>query len=62
MQYHTLPGTTTTIPVMTLESSSPLHRRMKDPVAEAVSKGKLPTLRDVKRSVKVRIYSTLCQG
>ncbi|KAF9032149.1 hypothetical protein BDZ89DRAFT_1158622 [Hymenopellis radicata] len=57
-KYHTLPGTTTTIPVMTLESSSPLQR-MKDPVAEAVSKGKLPTLRDVKRSVKTLLKTLI---
>lgn len=27
----------------------------KDPVSEAIKKGKIPTLRDVKRSVKVRL-------
>jgi hypothetical protein len=32
-----------------------------DPVAEAAMKGKVPTLRDVKRSVKVLKISSACQ-
>ena len=31
-----------------------------DPVAEAIMGGKVPTLRDVKRSVKVRKISSAC--
>lgn len=41
---------------MTMDASgkgSAKQRKTKDPVAEAVSKGQVPTLRDVKRGVKV---------
>ncbi|KAK0463577.1 HORMA domain-containing protein [Desarmillaria tabescens] len=64
-QYHKLPGTDTTVPVMTLGDDTkrtPLrgfNTRKKDPVAEAVSKGKLPTLRDVKRSVKTLLKTLI---
>ncbi|KAK0211239.1 HORMA domain-containing protein [Desarmillaria ectypa] len=64
-QYHKLPGTDTTVPVMTLGDDAkrtPLrgfNARKKDPVAEAVSKGKLPTLRDVKRSVKTLLKTLI---
>ena len=40
---------------MSLNGSS---HRPKDPVAEAVHQGRLPTLREVKKSVKVRIDSS----
>ncbi|KAK0196564.1 HORMA domain-containing protein [Armillaria mellea] len=64
-QYHKLPGTDTTVPVMTLGDDTkrtPLrgfNAGKKDPVAEAVSKGKLPTLRDVKRSVKTLLKTLI---
>ena len=57
-QYHTLPGTDTVIPIMSFEegvrrtSTEPFV----DPVAEAVKRGKTPTLRDVKKSVKVHFF------
>ncbi|KAK0239552.1 HORMA domain-containing protein [Armillaria nabsnona] len=63
--YHKIPGTDTTVPVMTLGDDTkrtPLrgfNARKKDPVAEAVSKGKLPTLRDVKRSVKTLLKTLI---
>lgn len=54
-RYHKLPGSNTAIPIMTLgddlqRSRSGIH---DDPVAEATQKGLNPTLRDVKKSVKV---------
>lgn len=58
-QYHTLPGTDTVIPIMSFEegvrrtSTEPFV----DPVAEAIKRGKAPTLRDVKKSVKVLFFS-----
>ncbi|KIK61869.1 hypothetical protein GYMLUDRAFT_58517 [Collybiopsis luxurians FD-317 M1] len=54
-QYHTLPGTDTVIPVMSLGDDLErlsLHGNEKDPVVEAAKRGTAPTLKDVKRSVK----------
>ncbi|KAL9715344.1 hypothetical protein Ac2012v2_002008 [Leucoagaricus gongylophorus] len=58
-RYHRLPGTDSIVPIMTLGEdlprlSSDIH---DDPVTEATKKGLNPTLRDVKKSVKV---SKLC--
>jgi meiosis-specific protein len=59
MQYHTVPGTDLVIPLMTLgEEVTTVTRNsstqiLVDPVAEAVKRGKAPTLGDVKKSVKV---------
>jgi hypothetical protein len=59
-QYHTIPGTNTVVPIMSFgnhlqkaPSRGPKHLG-RDPIAEAAMKGRVPTLRDVKRSVKVR--------
>lgn len=56
-QYHTIPGTDTTIPIMTLGEQKKGGPR--DPVTEAGKKGQAPTLRDVKKSVKVCGHLTL---
>jgi hypothetical protein len=57
-QYHTIPGTDTVVPIMSLgdglqKMNLKGKNRRGDPVAEAAKKGKVPTLRDVKKSVKV---------
>lgn len=53
-QYHKIPGTNIAIPVMTLdEGVKNMSLNGRDPVVDAVKGGKPPTLRDVKRSVKV---------
>ena len=59
-QYHTLPGSDITIPVMSLGKgleklpTDPKSRDIEDPVAKAIRNGKAPTIRDVKMSLKVR--------
>ena len=58
MQYYEVPGSKETVPVMTLgeemdKLSLSSSRLARDPVAEATRKGKLPTLGEVKRSLKV---------
>ena len=58
-QYCEVPGTTEVVPVMTLGDemmnlSLSGSRQVQDPVAEATKKGKVPTLGEVKRSLKVR--------
>lgn len=60
-KYHTLPGTDTVIPIMSFEEGA---RRSStepfvDPVAEAVKRGKTPTLKDVKRSVKTLLKTLI---
>ncbi|KAJ7264961.1 HORMA domain-containing protein [Mycena haematopus] len=60
-QYHTIPGTDTVIPVMSLGDDldkMSLKDSAKDPVAQAAKKGKAPTVKDVKKSVKT-ILKTL---
>jgi hypothetical protein len=56
-QYFTIPGTDTTIPVMTLgedvKNRAANRDRRSDPVSKAIHAGRMPTLRDVKKSVKV---------
>ncbi|PAV23827.1 meiosis specific hop1 [Pyrrhoderma noxium] len=57
LSYHTIPGTTTTVPIMSLDdqlSGLSLTSKTKpyDPVAHATLQGKAPTLGDVKLSVK----------
>ncbi|KAJ4487607.1 HORMA domain-containing protein [Lentinula aciculospora] len=59
-QYHTIAGTDTVIPLMSL--SDDLRRmslRGKDPIAEAARRGATPTLRDVKRSVKTLLKTLI---
>ncbi|KAG2366049.1 HORMA domain-containing protein [Suillus spraguei] len=51
--YHKLPGSHTVIPIMTLgDQLSKMSLARPDPVSEALKKGKIPTLGEVKRSVK----------
>ncbi len=56
-QYYNIPGTDVTIPVMTLGEDlmnlSISGCKHADPVANATKKGKVPTLGEVKRSLKV---------
>ncbi|KAG2100211.1 HORMA domain-containing protein, partial [Suillus discolor] len=49
-QYHKLPGSHTAIPIMTLgDQLSKMSLARPDPVSDALKKGKLPTLGEVKR-------------
>ncbi|KAJ7286365.1 HORMA domain-containing protein [Mycena rebaudengoi] len=53
--YHKVPGTETVIPIMSLGDDldkMSLRDSTNDPVAQAARKGKPPTLKDVKKSVK----------
>lgn len=64
MQYYTVPGTKATIPVMTLGEDlmkMSLSGKKSDPVIDATKKGKIPTLGEVKRSLKVRDHSYPCR-
>ncbi|KXN92254.1 Meiosis-specific protein HOP1 [Leucoagaricus sp. SymC.cos] len=59
IQYHKLPGNGPTIPIMTFggsEKSTAVHH---DPVTEAAEKGRNPTLRDVKKSVKTLLKTLI---
>lgn len=56
LQYHTVPGTKAVIPIMTLGEDLmklSLSGKKSDPVAEATKDGRIPTLGEVKRSLKV---------
>lgn len=56
MKYYKVAGTDTVVPIMSLGnqlSKMSLHRVDGDPVVDALKRGKLPTLGDVKRSLKV---------
>ena len=60
LQYYEVPGTKETIPVMTLGDQMDklilsVSGQAQDPVAEATRVGKVPTLGEVKRSLKVRV-------
>ncbi|TBU35629.1 HORMA-domain-containing protein [Dichomitus squalens] len=62
--YYEVPGTKETIPVMTLgeemnKLSLSAPSRAQDPVAEAMRKGKVPTLGEVKRSLKALIKNLI---
>ncbi|KAG1727923.1 HORMA domain-containing protein [Suillus paluster] len=51
--YHKLPGSDSAIPIMTLgDEMSKMSLARSDPVSEALKKGQMPTLGEVKRSVK----------
>ncbi|KAF8136509.1 HORMA domain-containing protein [Boletus edulis] len=57
-QYHKVAGTDTVVPIMFLGdqlSKMSLHRMDGDPVVDALKRGSLPTLGDVKRSLKLMI-------
>ncbi|KAI0081208.1 HORMA-domain-containing protein [Panus rudis PR-1116 ss-1] len=60
--YHTIPGTTTTIPIMTLGDNlmkMSISGKNSDPVANATKSGKVPTLGEVKRSLKTLIKNLI---
>lgn len=57
-QYHTIPGTSTVIPIMSLDAdlaklSLTGAKKAPDPVSDAMKNGRMPTLGEVKRSIKV---------
>lgn len=58
-QYHKIPGTSTTVPIMSLgdqlSKMTLAYTGGRDPMAEALKHGKLPTLGEVKRSLKLMI-------
>lgn len=57
-KYHKPPGSHTAIPIMTLgDQLSKMSLARTDPVSEALKKGQMPTLGEVKRSVKVHSSS-----
>ncbi|KAF5373758.1 hypothetical protein D9758_000931 [Tetrapyrgos nigripes] len=51
-QYHPVAGTNETVPVMTLEDKLNKTSLRDNPIAQAAKNGKVPTLKDVKRSLK----------
>lgn len=58
MKYYKVAGTDIVVPIMSLGdqlSKMSLHRVDGDPVVDVLMRGKLPTLGDVKRSLKVYI-------
>ncbi|KAF9227764.1 hypothetical protein BS17DRAFT_693612 [Gyrodon lividus] len=62
-QYHTVPGTDTVVPIMSLGnqlSKLSLCRTGGDPMADALKRGELPTLGEVKRSLKT-LVTTISQ-
>ncbi|KAF9261437.1 DNA-binding protein [Marasmius fiardii PR-910] len=61
-RYHTIAGTNTTIPIMTLGddlNKMSLQDRSSDPLIASANKGKPPTLKDVKKSVKGLLKSLI---
>ncbi|KIK79348.1 hypothetical protein PAXRUDRAFT_36464 [Paxillus rubicundulus Ve08.2h10] len=61
-QYHRVPGTNTVVPIMSLGdqlSKMSLCRTGGDPMADALKQGKLPTLGEVKRSLKECLRSSI---
>ncbi|KAF9469301.1 HORMA domain-containing protein [Collybia nuda] len=64
-QYHKVPGTDTVVPIMSLGDGlrkmnlKGKNRLEDDPVAAAAKKGKAPTLRDVKKSVKTLLKTLI---
>ncbi|KAF9246385.1 HORMA domain-containing protein [Melanogaster broomeanus] len=62
-EYYAVPGTDTVVPIMTLGdqlSKMSLCRTGADPMADALKRGKLPTLGEVKRSLKT-LMTTISQ-
>ncbi|KAF8809119.1 hypothetical protein BYT27DRAFT_7095073 [Phlegmacium glaucopus] len=64
-QYHTLPGSDLSIPVMSLGedlenlSVDQKSKNIEDPVAKAIRSGKAPTVKDVKMSLKVLLKTLM---
>ncbi|KAI0092965.1 HORMA domain-containing protein [Irpex rosettiformis] len=63
-RYHTIPGTNVTVPVMSLGDdlmnlSISGRGKKSDPVSDATRKGKVPTLGEVKRSLKTLIKNLI---
>ncbi|KAE9398986.1 DNA-binding protein [Gymnopus androsaceus JB14] len=59
-QYHTIPGTDMIIPVMSLgDDLKRMSLQGNDPVVEAAKRGTVPTLKDVKRSVKTLLKTLI---
>lgn len=54
--YYTLPGTNSTIPVMTFGDG---RSRSMDPIVASAKQGRAPTVRDVKRSVKTLLKTLI---
>ncbi|KAK7040820.1 hypothetical protein VNI00_009416 [Paramarasmius palmivorus] len=57
--YHTIPGTDTTIPIMTLGENLNKMSLQEDPLLETAKQGKVPTLKDVKKSVKTLLKTLI---
>ncbi|KAG1827598.1 HORMA domain-containing protein [Suillus subaureus] len=58
--YHKLPGSCTAIPIMTLgDQLSKMSLARPDPISETLKKGQIPTLGEVKRSVKAMMKSLI---
>ncbi|KAJ7735275.1 HORMA domain-containing protein [Mycena maculata] len=60
--YHTIPGTDTVIPIMSLGDNldkMSLKESSKDPVVQAAKRGKPPTVKDVKKSVKTLLKTLI---
>ncbi|KAJ7578469.1 HORMA domain-containing protein [Mycena floridula] len=55
-QYYTIPGTDTTIPLVTMGED---QNTFNDPVVQSMCKGKPPTVKDVKRSVKTLLKTLI---
>ncbi|KAH7908764.1 HORMA domain-containing protein [Hygrophoropsis aurantiaca] len=62
-EYKKLPGTNVTVPIMSmgdqLSNMSLGSSRRRDPVADAMKQGKMPTLGEVKKSLKAMIRTLL---
>ncbi|KAL0563844.1 hypothetical protein V5O48_018218 [Marasmius crinis-equi] len=61
-RYHTIAGTNTTIPIMSLGddlNKLSLKDGMNDPLIDSAKKGKIPTLKDVKKSVKTLLKTLI---
>ncbi|KAJ7154281.1 HORMA domain-containing protein [Mycena filopes] len=60
--YHKLPGTDIVVPIMSLGDDldkMSLKESAKDPVVQAAKKGKAPTIKDVKKSVKTLLKTLI---
>ncbi|KAJ7633058.1 HORMA domain-containing protein [Roridomyces roridus] len=58
--YHKIPGTNTVVPIMSLgDDLDKLSLKEKDPVVQAARRGKAPTLKDVKKSVKTLLKTLI---
>ncbi|PFH54173.1 hypothetical protein AMATHDRAFT_135603 [Amanita thiersii Skay4041] len=63
--YHTIPGTNSVVPILSLGedlqkmSLRGQNQRNEDPVTSAILKGRVPTLKEVKRSVKALLKTLI---